>query len=93
MFSVVLTHSISLLFLPDPLHDVPEELDNLLLTLLRRLEDVEDGLGGRLVLGQHPLQPHVERLRQPATLSLLSGLRAGLCLLGSGPPPDPLLRF
>ena len=50
LFSVVLTHSISLLFLPDPLHDVPEELDNLLLTLLRRLEDVEDGLGGRLVL-------------------------------------------
>ena len=50
MFSVVLTHSISLLFLPDPLHDVPQELDNLLLTLLRRLEDVEDGLGGRLVL-------------------------------------------
>jgi len=40
-----------LLFLPDPGRDVSEELDDLLLTVCRGLQDVEDGLGGALVLG------------------------------------------
>ena len=89
--SVVLTDRLSLLLLPDPLHDVSEELDDLLLTLGRGLEDVEDGLGCGLVLGQHPLEPHVERFGHHGVgtpgLTLLSLLLVSLCLLGSETPP------
>ena len=93
--SVLLTDGLSLLLLPDPLHDVSEELDDLLLTLGRGLEDVEECLGCGLILGHHPLEPDVERLGDhgvgtPA-LSLLSLLLVSLSLLGSQPPP--VLRF
>jgi len=72
------TEVVCILFLPDSLHDVAQELDDLLLTLPRSLEDVEDGLGGGLVVGQQPLQPHVQRL-------LDRGLRAHQrLLLGRG---------
>ena len=72
------TKVVCILFLPDSLHDVAQELDDLLLTLPRSLEDVEDGLGGGLVVGQQPLQPHVQRL-------LDRGLRAHQrLLLGRG---------
>ena len=57
-----ITKVVCILFLPDSVHDVAQELDDLLLTLPRSLEDVEDGLGGGLVVGQQPLQPHVQRL-------------------------------
>ena len=72
------TKVVCILFLPDSVHDVAQELDDLLLTLPRSLEDVEDGLGGGLVVGQQPLQPHVQRL-------LDRGLRAHQrLLLGRG---------
>jgi len=93
--SVLLTDSFSLLLLPDPLHDVSEELDNLLLTLWRRLQDIEDGLSCGLVLGQHSLQSHIERLRhhgvRTPALALLPRLPTSLRLLGSDSPP--VLRF
>lgn len=102
MGSALLTDSIPLLFLTDSLHDVPQELDDLFLAVLWSLQDVQDGLGCGLVLGEHPLQPHIERLlpANPGTLLLsllaphrLPGLGAALSLLGSVAPPDLLLRF
>ena len=91
-----------LLLLPDPGRDVSQELDDLLLTVGRSLQDVQDGLGRGLVLRQQSLQPHVQRrlhllllLAGPllALLALLAGLGAALRLLGSVAPPDLPLRF
>ena len=78
-----------LLFLPDPGRDVSEELDDLLLAVCRGLQDVEDGLGRALVLGQKSLQANIQRL----LLLLLPRLRTALRLLGSVLPPDLPLRF
>ena len=83
-----------LLLLPDPGRDVSQELDDLLLAVGRGLQDVEDGLGGGLVLGQQSLQPNIQRLLHRLLLlsgllpGLLSGLRTALRLLGSVAPPD-----
>ena len=85
-----------LLLLPDPGRDVSEELDDLLLTVGRGLQDVQDGLGRALVLGEQSLQPHVQRLLHLLLLLLLArphlaGLGAALSLLGSVASPDLLL--
>lgn len=94
-----------LLLLPDPGRDVSEELDDLLLTVGRSLQDVQDGLCRALILRQKSLQPHVQRLLHLllllagpllallALLPLLAGLGAALGLLGSVAPPDLPLRF
>ena len=88
-----------LLLLPDPSRDVSQELDDLLLTVGRSLQDVQDGLGRALVLRQQSLQPHVQRLLHLllllawSLLALLAGLGAALRLLGSVAPPDLPLRF
>ena len=88
-----------LLLLPDPGRDVSQELDDLLLTVGRSLQDVQDGLGRALVLRQQSLQPHVQRLLHLllllawSLLALLAGLGAALSLLGSVAPPDLPLRF
>ena len=73
-----------LLLLPDPGRDVSQELDDLLLAVGRGLQDVEDGLGRALVLGQKSLQANIKRL----LLLLLPRLRTALRLLGSVAPPD-----
>ena len=87
-----------LLLLPDPGRDVPQELDDLLLAVSRRLQDVQDGLGRALVLRQQSLQPHVQRLLHLLLLLLLAEplqvrLGAALGLLGSVGSPDLPLRF
>ena len=88
-----------LLLLPDPGRDVSQELDDLLLTVGRSLQDVQDGLGRALVLRQQSLQPHVQRLLHlllllaGPLLALLAGLGAALRLLGSVAPLDLPLRF
>ena len=70
-----------LLLLPDPGRDVSEELDDLLLTVGRGLQDVQDGLGGALVLGQQALQTNIQRfiLPLPLPLSLLEQKWRGPC--------------
>ena len=90
-----------LLLLPDPGRDVSEELDDLLLTVGRGLQDVQDGLGGALVLGQQALQANIQRFIPPPPLPLLllpllpllPRLGTALCLLGSVAPPNLPLRF
>ena len=85
-----------LLLLPDPGRDVSQELDDLLLTVGRSLQDVQDGLGRALVLRQQSLQPHVQRLLDRglllgrgrgrglvAALLQLLGLGVALGLLGA----------
>ena len=85
-----------LLLLPDPGRDVLQELDDLLLAVGRGLQDVQDGLGRALVLGQQSLQPHVQRLLHLLLLlaePLQARLGAALGLLGSVGSPDLPLRF